>query len=146
MRSVQIRAKALSTRLNRLAAVVLSRTPRMGSSTTLVVLRCLQRASGKSQNAPIRLLSRRERLGPGRGHGPTALGSSFASICSRFGSRSSTLRILWFQHRCLPASGPHHPAVAQIAGWPSATSSRRASMPRALRSRNTAIHDSIHSQ
>ena len=37
-------------------------------------------------------------------HGPTS-GNRFASARSRFGRRSSTLAILWFQHRCSPASG-----------------------------------------
>ena len=44
----QISAVALSTRLNRFAAVVLSRSAANGLSTTFVVRRCFQRSSGKS--------------------------------------------------------------------------------------------------
>ena len=46
--SFQISAVALSTRLKRFAAVVLSRTAAKGLSTTFVVRRCFQWSSGKS--------------------------------------------------------------------------------------------------
>ena len=87
---------------------------RTGLSTTLVVLRCFQWASGKLKNVtmrsqssssvatafgyqewyrfrkPSRILSASLRLGAY----PTARSCCFASGCSRFGSRSSTFMIL----------------------------------------------------
>ena len=61
---------------------------------------------------------------PGSVRRPRALRRSFASLCSRCGSRSSTFLILWFQHRCSPASGHTCRTAPQIAALPSAIRSR----------------------
>ena len=54
VRSFQIKAVALPTRLYRFVAEVRRRTEAKGLSTTFVVLRCFQWLSGKPKNVTIR--------------------------------------------------------------------------------------------
>src|SRR5579885_1789453 len=73
------------------------------------------------------------------------LSSMRAAFCCFFGTLSSTLRILWFQHRCSADSGKTLRNAPQIPKCPSPTTSLGQFMPRAFRSRRNSDQASVDS-